>query len=85
VGALVYYYRLRTYVFPRHSLIMLQLLPHIITLFSAVNFPQNKFVRKVKIYLQDFEDLLNHRVNAKKKLQYRRFCSLKVIRLATCL
>jgi hypothetical protein len=47
---------------------MLQLLAHIFTPFSAVNFPQNKFLRRVKIYFQDFEDLLNHRVNTKQKI-----------------
>jgi len=47
---------------------MLHLLTHLGTIFSAVNFPQNKFLRKVKIYFQDFEDLLNYRLNAKPKI-----------------
>jgi len=56
-GGVVYYYRLCTYVFPCHSLIMLQLFAHRSTIFSAVNFPQNEFLRKVKMYFQDFGDL----------------------------
>jgi hypothetical protein len=65
-GGLVHYYLLCTYVFPSHVLIMLKLLAHRGTTFPAVNFPQNKFLREVNIYFQDFEDLLNRRVNAKK-------------------
>jgi hypothetical protein len=48
---------------------MLQLLARIGATFSAVNFPQNKFLREVNIYFQDFEDLLKLRVNAKNTVK----------------
>lgn len=67
-SGLLYYYRLCTYAFLCHSLIMLQLLAHTGKIYSEVNFPQNEFLRKVKIYFQDFLTLMKSSCKRKTKI-----------------